>query len=399
MIQDDNPQIKVKILELVDEGNSNLPFIRSFIYDEDGSFLNTVDLDYAGVLYNVVGQGVKSNSGTTTLDLTNILNGVSISQMIDVDTNSVVPTIGQVLTWDGNNWIPSTVSGGGGSSDHGTLTGLADDDHPQYLNESRGDIRYFTKTEINAQQTIQDNSITNNANNINTEVTNRTNADTNLQSQIDASIVNISNNSSNINTNTNDINTHVSNFNNPHQVTITQAIAQDIGTDVTVLELEELTNGSETTLHSHALPFYDYITKVSSNTEVGINNTVTLETYLSLSATLPSNGTYKINWNYVWSTNDGAQDIIVEIRVNGNAIYFQRTEPKDVAGQGAGGIQILTTTGGLSSTGTDQLIPDGGSWTLDLLAGVNTIEILWAGSATNDIVCIHRGMIDIERKA
>lgn len=38
-------------------------------------------------------------------------------------------------------------TGGGGTSDHGDLTGLGDDDHAQYHNDSRGDIRYFQKTE------------------------------------------------------------------------------------------------------------------------------------------------------------------------------------------------------------------------------------------------------------
>lgn len=33
-------------------------------------------------------------------------------------------------------------AGGGGSSDHGALSGLADDDHAQYYNQSRGDARY-----------------------------------------------------------------------------------------------------------------------------------------------------------------------------------------------------------------------------------------------------------------
>lgn len=36
-------------------------------------------------------------------------------------------------------------SGGGGVTDHGALTGLADDDHPQYHNDARGDARYYTK--------------------------------------------------------------------------------------------------------------------------------------------------------------------------------------------------------------------------------------------------------------
>lgn len=38
----------------------------------------------------------------------------------------------------------------GGVTDHGALTGLADDDHPQYLTVARGDARYFTEAETNA---------------------------------------------------------------------------------------------------------------------------------------------------------------------------------------------------------------------------------------------------------
>jgi hypothetical protein len=44
-----------------------------------------------------------------------------------------------------------TVTGGGGPggvSDHGALSGLADDDHPQYHNDSRGDARYYTKSQV-----------------------------------------------------------------------------------------------------------------------------------------------------------------------------------------------------------------------------------------------------------
>ncbi len=36
----------------------------------------------------------------------------------------------------------------GGVSDHGDLTGLDDDDHPQYHNDTRGDARYYQKTEF-----------------------------------------------------------------------------------------------------------------------------------------------------------------------------------------------------------------------------------------------------------
>jgi hypothetical protein len=40
-------------------------------------------------------------------------------------------------TWDGTKWIGTVASteGGGGVTDHGALTGLEDDDHPQYVSK------------------------------------------------------------------------------------------------------------------------------------------------------------------------------------------------------------------------------------------------------------------------
>ena len=35
-----------------------------------------------------------------------------------------------------------------GISDHGELSGLGDDDHPQYHNNARGDARYYTQAQI-----------------------------------------------------------------------------------------------------------------------------------------------------------------------------------------------------------------------------------------------------------
>lgn len=39
-------------------------------------------------------------------------------------------------------------SGGGGVTDHGGLTGLSDDDHPQYHTDARGDARYYTQAQV-----------------------------------------------------------------------------------------------------------------------------------------------------------------------------------------------------------------------------------------------------------
>lgn len=38
----------------------------------------------------------------------------------------------------------------GGSLDHGAMTGLGDDDHPQYHTDARGDARYFTQAQVTA---------------------------------------------------------------------------------------------------------------------------------------------------------------------------------------------------------------------------------------------------------
>ena len=50
--------------------------------------------------------------------------------------DATAPTDGQVLRFDvaSGTWKPATpTSGGGGTTDHGALTGLGDDDHPQYV--------------------------------------------------------------------------------------------------------------------------------------------------------------------------------------------------------------------------------------------------------------------------
>lgn len=48
-------------------------------------------------------------------------------------------------------------------TDHGGLTGLADDDHSQYHNDTRGDARYYTKTNLqtSGQSSVHWNNLTN----------------------------------------------------------------------------------------------------------------------------------------------------------------------------------------------------------------------------------------------
>lgn len=68
---------------------------------------------------------------------------LDVDDLGDVDTTTTPPTNGQVLGWDGTNWVPQDDT----TTDHGSLNGLADDDHTQYHTDGRGDNRYFQKTE------------------------------------------------------------------------------------------------------------------------------------------------------------------------------------------------------------------------------------------------------------
>ena len=67
---------------------------------------------------------------------------------------SVAGTPGHGLRIAADNTIESTGkvpgSGDGGVTDHGALTGLADDDHTQYHTDARGDARYYVQGTVDA---------------------------------------------------------------------------------------------------------------------------------------------------------------------------------------------------------------------------------------------------------
>jgi hypothetical protein len=52
----------------------------------------------------------------------------------------------------------AALAGESGTPDHGILTGLADDDHPQYHNDARGDARYFTQAQVTASLATKSNT-------------------------------------------------------------------------------------------------------------------------------------------------------------------------------------------------------------------------------------------------
>lgn len=88
--------------------------------------------------------------------------------------NAVSPTSGQVLSYNGTGfeWITNPA----GVTDHGLLSGLADDDHPQYHTDARGDARYYTQAQV-------DTSLSGKANTSHAHVISDT---TGLQTALDA---------------------------------------------------------------------------------------------------------------------------------------------------------------------------------------------------------------------
>jgi hypothetical protein len=67
-------------------------------------------------------------------DLSELYPNPTVSKIQTVPVSPILPKKGQTLVFIEGAWTPTQPStGGGGVTDHGNLTGLADDDHKQYL--------------------------------------------------------------------------------------------------------------------------------------------------------------------------------------------------------------------------------------------------------------------------
>lgn len=97
---------------------------------------------------------VKVNSGSNALEFvsgvqSSDLASVSINALLDVDTVTVAPTPGQVLKWNGTNWVPAAdATSGGGATDADTLDGLDGTYYLNYNNLTNTPTVYSTFTSL-----------------------------------------------------------------------------------------------------------------------------------------------------------------------------------------------------------------------------------------------------------
>lgn len=97
---------------------------------------------------------------------------------------------GQVVTWNSvTNTIPN----------HDELGNLTGDDHPQYLNETRADTRYYTKSEIDSSQSVQDSVISDVSADLSQEILDRIDANNVINSNVSNNTTSISTTNANLN--------------------------------------------------------------------------------------------------------------------------------------------------------------------------------------------------------
>lgn len=128
------------------EGGGDITATRTLsIADAAVALTKLVNIATASILGRVTG-GAGSPEVLTATQATALLN------VFTTALKGLVPPSGggtaNYLRADGS-WAPPP---GAGTSDHGALTGLGDDDHTQYHNDTRGDVRYYTKTLLDSGQ-------------------------------------------------------------------------------------------------------------------------------------------------------------------------------------------------------------------------------------------------------
>jgi hypothetical protein len=160
-------------------------------------------------------------------------------------------------------------------------------------------------------------------------------------------------------------------------------VLTEIGGD----EIEDPINATVINL----LPFH-----ASANRSDGlINQTTTLQDYISLTFVAPSAGSYRLDWHYLWSYNSTSSDFRAEVQLDSTVLLDHREEPQDSGGSGQ---SLPTTSGGSANSGTDQKRQESGFCVEDnLAAGEHTFKIQFRGSSNNQEATIYQAHLAVTR--
>lgn len=161
----------------------------------DGTALQTAVLDGSAVPFHTLFSAAQVTITPNALEAA--LASLTFTGLSDTP-NSYAGQASKVVAVKSDESGVEFVAGGagGGVTDHGALTGLSDDDHPQYLNQARGDGRYYTEVEVDAAlagkapvaTTLAGYGITDAASDaeLDSEAATRAAADTALDTRVDA---------------------------------------------------------------------------------------------------------------------------------------------------------------------------------------------------------------------
>lgn len=188
------------------------------------------------------------------------VHAASLDDKVRVSTNDTTPGFLDAKITAGTGIVLTEIGDGGDEDleisvdaavlDHGALTGLADDDHLQYLTEVRHDaLPSDNPHSVTASQVGLDDTddLSEGATNLyytearvsaNTDVAANTTARHSHANKVELDLVSDGD--------------HDVRTDNPHGTTFTQAVTADAGTDITAAEAETLTDGSDANgLHTH----------------------------------------------------------------------------------------------------------------------------------------------------
>lgn len=256
---------------------------------------------------------ITDDTGNDEIDIDIVPANILTSELNnDADFIPDAPSDGQQYARQNNVW--SIVTGGGGPTDHGGLTGLGDDDHLQYLTEARHDALPFDNPHnVNATDVGLGN--VDNTSDVDKPVST---AQASADSAVQAFSIQRSNHTGTQTAST------ISDFAN--QVTVDETTTSLSLTDSVLTYNDEDGVATNLQLNVFGTQAEDFID--TSNTNITTATPFAVRTFTTQSN---PTGRYRIAMNVQFEPNSTAGNYLFQLRINGTQIGLEMEEEgKDV---------------------------------------------------------------------